>query len=710
MNDCVFDHIITSADLSHLEKLYYLLADCLSIINYRYGKGRGAALPYVGWAKKLSCSRSKIFELQRSLEEKGYFTILRDKNDAGQNNRNIIIPSLPKDIFDHLCDTAKYQKGNHATFDGKEEKRAYLDRTKLTIKLNYHLIKFITANESLNTFQKILWLDFYASTSAPQKAKPEKGFSLISSYQELALRHSYGNQYISRSIKALEDGGFLKTERFFIKNKSTKKAIIDNRRSDKSLWNITLTVPKQLESGIFTSHKNNSYKNNGHNDKSSTDVNSTNNSANNIIDNNDNNNNIIKENTTKEYDSSVANSQYYNQQYYSQAGLTYTYSYKINQTQNFRCLIEQKKIKTTIDNSESKSVPLINILSYNFKNRSTSKKIFFENSNDSDGGNESRSNFVKKDLEEQKEEQKEIKKITSFFRKPKELADFYPLNEQQCKELQKISNRQFDLHAMNEIFKDMIGRLKDKSFKKYQAFMNYMGKIFANEMRSENKINNTNFKIVPRNSEAARISKREEFLTKIENSTKVSPESHFKKRLAAVLNPDKAYEVLKAYRGINVKNGLFTLNLDKHINLNDTEKEVILSHAKSTHDGVIDDGIELFVNQLTVNLIQKQTPTENSKGEYEPVFEPNLWGRMRRALIDMYTTPRSGEIGGKVLDFHWFSKLNANIDEGLKLITLTAPTNFVKTYIYQNYLHHIEMLAKQVGFTINLYSDEPTTY
>jgi len=72
----------------------------------------------------------------------------------------------------------------------------------------------------------------------------DSNFSFISSYQELADLYSCNTKYLSKSIKALTELGFIKTQNIYI-----KKRFSDNdddtiqERQDQSLWKITLSLP-----------------------------------------------------------------------------------------------------------------------------------------------------------------------------------------------------------------------------------------------------------------------------------------------------------------------------------------------------------------------------------------------------------------------------------------------------------------------------------
>jgi hypothetical protein len=196
--------------------------------------------------------------MQKSLEQKGYFIINKDFDHIGRNKRNLITPTLPPPVFNNLNEKFPDRVGNHHPYDPLSEcKRSYLDRTKLFIKLNYNLLKIITANRYLNPMQKILWLSFYSRCyknhmlQAKEDFNVDKynydysSFSFISSYKEIAEQHSCNTKHLSKSLKSLEDLGFIKTQNIYVRKKSSDNA--DNKiqeRQDESLWKITVSLPE----------------------------------------------------------------------------------------------------------------------------------------------------------------------------------------------------------------------------------------------------------------------------------------------------------------------------------------------------------------------------------------------------------------------------------------------------------------------------------
>ena len=275
---CVLEHILTTTNLTNCEKLSYLLADSLSLINKNQGKHRSCALPSEDWADRLGCSRSLVFKMQQSLVKKGYFIINKDFDIIGRNKRNLITPTLPASVFNHLNEKFPSRVGTEENTPYNplvECKRSYLDRTKLFIKLNYRLLLAITTNLQLNSQKKTIWLGFYTrcyknymlqakdgSSFGKYSYNNDASFSFISSYQELADLYSCSTKHLSKSLRSLEQLGFVKLEHLY-----TRKNYSDNdddnnnsgkgsdgtsnngceiqERQDQSLWRITLSLPQE---------------------------------------------------------------------------------------------------------------------------------------------------------------------------------------------------------------------------------------------------------------------------------------------------------------------------------------------------------------------------------------------------------------------------------------------------------------------------------
>ncbi len=265
ITSCVLEHIIATTNLTKCEKLYYLLADSLALISKNKGYSRSYALPSEDWADRLGFSRSLVFTIQKNLVKKGYFVINKDWDKIGRNNRNLITPTLPTSVFNHLNKKFPDRVGDHNPYNPLSEcKRAYLDRTKLFIKLNYDLLKIITSNEYLNPRGKIMWLSFYTRcyknymlqgredfNLGKYSHNDDSSFSFITSYRELADLYSCNTKHLSKSIRALEELGFIKTQNIYIRKRcGGNDACKIQERQDQSLWKITLSLPDECISEL----------------------------------------------------------------------------------------------------------------------------------------------------------------------------------------------------------------------------------------------------------------------------------------------------------------------------------------------------------------------------------------------------------------------------------------------------------------------------
>ena len=280
-------------------------------------------------------------------------------------------------------------------------------------------------------------------------------------------------------------------------------------------------------------------------------------------------------------------------------------------------------------------------------------------------------------------------KNPNIFTKPKTLEDFYPLNKEDCKELQSLSGRDFSLNAMNEILRDMSKRLTDRVFNSRKGFLSYMSKAFRYEMRDVVKTSNESFKIKANLSQQeSRVEEVENYLTEIEYSTQVSPEWHLKKKLACVLESTKAYNLLKAYRSITIESGVAKIYLQKSVDLSPLELDQVLSQVKATHER-FENGIYNPIQKI--ELIMPKITSKDSIAQSTKELPNTLWGKIRKQLITLY---------GEAIDISWFSKIEATENEQTKEINLKVSSEFIKDWIERNYEQAIEQTAGAMGIRI----------
>lgn len=339
------------------------------------------------------------------------------------------------------------------------------------------------------------------------------------------------------------------------------------------------------------------------------------------------------------------------------------------------------------------------------------KKLMEPFSNEKDRSNQSifiSSSFLEKKKNDIK--QKTLNTNTSHKR-PKTLSEFYPIKEEDCVLLQSLSGRDFGITAMNEILKDMSKRLTDKIFYSKKGFISYMSKAFKYELRDTVKTNNETFKIKANYSEEENnIYKQEKYLTEIEYSQQVSPEWHLKKKLAAVLRREIAYEILSNYKKSERVGDIFRFYFAKQLQIGKMDKQIILNQVRAIQERVGDNGGIESIEKIEFNFDKKRsfnTVSRNEKGESEKlagiknkekIKKLPIWFQIRKYFIDYCFDIEEG-IGR---DKSWLSELKADKDDKNKTLTLTAENNFISDWINSNYLFKLKSIAKELGYQLYL--------
>lgn len=310
----------------------------------------------------------------------------------------------------------------------------------------------------------------------------------------------------------------------------------------------------------------------------------------------------------------------------------------------------------------------------------------------------------------QREEKKTIGLILKsyLFAKPKKLEEFYPLTKEDGDQLKSNSRREFSLNAMNEILLSLTKKLPNHTFPNKSAFMSYMSKTLTYEIREEAKINNETFKIkINMRDEDYEMIKQEKYLSQIENSLEVGPEWHLRKKIAAVFERKKAYEILTSLKWMkrtSVEEGKedsLILVFNKEIELSLMDKEILLSQVKATHDGV--GNSERRIGRIEFQGPKKETINKSTKNEFiseteqqdmeqQSLGQQGTWYQIRKE-IKKYI----GE-DGEAIDKSWFSKLKVEEDKQTKSLTLQAPSEFVKDWVEQNYNWLIEKSCTQFNY------------
>jgi len=281
-----------------------------------------------------------------------------------------------------------------------------------------------------------------------------------------------------------------------------------------------------------------------------------------------------------------------------------------------------------------------------------------------------------------------------------DLAYHYPLNKDDSVKLQSLSGRDFSLNAMNEILLDMSKR-RDNRFCSKAQFMAYFGKCLRFEMRDAVKTGNDNFYIKANHTEEElEVVKKEQmvqqYLAKVEQQAidHVCPENQLKARIANVLEPIRAYELLSNIKDLTVIGSIVRIYLRAECNLSKHEQDVVLGQVKSIYSSV---EVNIESVEYVVENVCKQTNCYDevrTKGTpIMPTLQQGVWGEISRQLIKMY---------GIHIYNNWFSKLSPVIDEQNRTIELQAPNSLTKQWIEDKYGEDIRKIAQQLNIEVGL--------
>lgn len=280
--------------------------------------------------------------------------------------------------------------------------------------------------------------------------------------------------------------------------------------------------------------------------------------------------------------------------------------------------------------------------------------------------------------------------VSNKTKKP--LSDFYPLSQQDCYSLQKLSGREFSLNAMNEILLNMSKRLDNKGFWTKKCFLKYMTAVFKNEMRDTEKTNNESFKIRSNMTASEQQELVEEkYLSSIENDQDTSTDMILKKKLANVLSRRKAYLLIQQIRHLKFRGEVCELVLSKSLELSESDKKIILNQIKSLHTDKI-DFVKLEIVELSSDKKSRSLQSTSSKVLPDIQKKPlGIWSRIRQNLLERY---------GSEVDKAWFSKLESSEDKISKKIRLSASSGLARDWIKNNYEISIEQAIWQHGFIL----------
>lgn len=722
---CILSQILSCSRLSSLDKMYYILADSLSYINFSKGRNRSISIPAKSWSFRLSCSKSEVFVLQKSLEDKGYFLIHRDKNDKGQNNRNIITTIIPDKVFNNLkyepdrfnlsfTDDIETQVTDHShsynidsidkTFiPNLEGKRQHLEKTKMFIRVSYQFLKKLNSNCSISATSKVIMLYLFTKIYKSSANKynydnsdsslTHHSYSIVTSYQELQKELKLHRNSLSKALKNLEDNNLISKQRFFIKDTEDY-----NSRADKSLWRISL-LNIQLISNHNNQHEQTDWAEQNHQKEYIGQKQALISDQTKVECNNNQALESSKEWECTKYDSACTDS---------------------SQLDNKDFVLKNSIIKN-IDYIDAnylncKNLSLNNPSKY-LQSAKIVKKEFLENEQNS-LPSESYNNACKRSVDAKpscsnttsKSAARTIKNISEY----KELRHFYPLSAKDVGTLNFKANREFSTNFVNQLLLKLFIKYPEKRFKNKFTFLSYMEKILKNEKHQGPLVNHIGFRFSCNiNEEEQNLLEYEKYLNQIENSCDTSKEMQVRKKIAGRFNTNVAYEILiQVEFKTNHNNSFITALVPNQLALSEKQIEYLSEQLEAVYGingyyvtavGYVGDcedgrgkGKRKEAIEKQYSKIKEPDIISNSKDigildsskELDTIEENTVWNQIRKGLIEEL---------GEHIDKSWFSKAVSTEDKATKTLTLTMPTRFMSDWVKNNYSHVIRRLSEECG-------------
>ncbi len=299
------------------------------------------------------------------------------------------------------------------------------------------------------------------------------------------------------------------------------------------------------------------------------------------------------------------------------------------------------------------------------------------------------------------------------YEKPKNLAEHYPLSQEDCYELQKRSAKAYNLNAMNEILLDMSRKpeLQGNSFVSKAKFMAYMTKTYHEEGRDVDKANSPTFKIMKRRPQAeieeiVTLNQREKYLNQVENSGIHArcDYTQLRARIAGQFPINLAYTLLTSMIGVKRQENVLKLTMHKQVTLSQHYKQLLLKHATGVGEyaGVSElEFVGIASNSHIAPELSRNGESQTSEISQSTVV-PDLvqreklqlpegnWGKVCSVFI-------SQQEHGESHYQNWLAGLVVTEDIEVGIIQLRTSSDMVRDRIEQTYLPFLSKVADKFG-------------
>ena len=269
-------------------------------------------------------------------------------------------------------------------------------------------------------------------------------------------------------------------------------------------------------------------------------------------------------------------------------------------------------------------------------------------------------------------------KIKAKFigKKRQSIAELAAITEEETYALRTSSGRAFSLDYINKLKERLGTKYPGHGFYTRTLFLVYLQKVLTNELRKESVVNSEGFKFKANDDE----NRMQNYLRTVEESRGTSKQSQVRKKIAACFETNIAYRLLTSWTYNNeIHNNNFLLRTSEPVNLSANQEATVLDLIKSVYGNQVDK--VKFIASIKPEGSQPVVNLALNLGK-----EGSLWNKVSSKLLDYH---------GEAIHKSWFSKLQAIENENLRVITLKAPTDFIKDWIITHYKVVIEGFCKE---------------
>ncbi|MCA0253891.1 MAG: hypothetical protein LCH20_00170 [Proteobacteria bacterium] len=276
---------------------------------------------------------------------------------------------------------------------------------------------------------------------------------------------------------------------------------------------------------------------------------------------------------------------------------------------------------------------------------------------------------------------------SNFSKERYGFAFFYPLSQSDIESLRGISGREFSARAMNEILLLLTKKLPNHTFPNKSAFLNYMAKALAYEMRDAVKTSNETFRIKSHTKSDQEL-EQEKYLASVEDNRNSDSETRIRKKIASLFSKEKAYEILTSLLAVRLTGDGLVLQMKKNISLSSYQETLLLNEIRSVYGSEVD--------KFQFNIEPQEDKQISIKALAKAPESYGIWGCIRNELKKSFGNE------GEAIDKNWFSKLSVAEDKQTKSLTLQAPSEFVKDWISARYSSLIEKQCQAHNYNLQL--------